>query len=58
MALGGGGVLDLLGDRVALLARLVEKNTSSLGSTDAEEEEVDGSKAAVDSVSGMFLLLI
>lgn len=44
-------LLDLLGDGVTLLSLLPEKDTRDLCCANAEEEEVDGSKATLTQIS-------
>jgi hypothetical protein len=44
-------LLEFLGDGITLLGLLPEKNTRDLCCANAEEQEVDGSKATIDTVS-------
>jgi hypothetical protein len=44
-------LLELLGDGITLLSLLPEKDTRDLRCANAEEKEVDGSKATIDTVS-------
>jgi hypothetical protein len=49
-------LLDLLRDSVTLLSLLPEENARDLCCANTEEEEVDGSKATIDTKSALDLM--